>query len=141
MLSNYISFNAARFVKDYYKIIEIVDGLRKQLNDIDYVRSVPTDADKVQTSPTGDQVEKLVLRRIAIEERIKDYQWHIKTFEKAYNYLQTDEQKVIDEFFTHDSKTDAVASLEQMGISRSRAYEIRKQALEKISNFIAGVSL
>lgn len=140
MLNEYITFNAAKFVKDYYKYIEIVDGLRAQLNDIDYIRSVPTDADRVQTSPTGDQVEKLVLRRIAIEERIQNYTWHIKTYEKAYNDLLPDEKKVLDEFFTADSKMDAVLNLEDKGIPRSTAYNIRKQALEKIAESVAGVS-
>lgn len=141
MLNDYITFNAAKFVKDYYKAIHIVDELRNQLNDIDYIRSVPTDADKVQTSPTGDQVEKLVLRRIAIQERIDNYEWHIKTYEKAQNDLETNERKVLEEFFTAPSKTDAVANLEEQGISRSQAYIIRKQALDKIAESVAGISL
>lgn len=141
MLNDYITFNAAKFVKDYYKAIHIVNELRKQLNDIDYIRSVPTDADKVQTTPTGDQVEKLVLRRIAIQERIDNYAWHIKTFEKAQNDLLPMERKVLEEFFTADTKTDAVVNLEQNGISKTNAYNIRKQALEKIAESVAGISL
>lgn len=141
MLNDYISFNAAKFVKDYYRYIEIVDRLRAQLDDLDYVRSVPTDADKVQTSPKGDQIEKLVLRRIAIEERIDNYTWHIKTFEKAQNDLLPDERRVIEEFFTADTKMDAVVNLEQHGISQTNAYKIRKQALEKIAESVAGISL
>ena len=141
MLNDYLTFNAAKFVKDYYKAIRIVDGLRRQLNDIDYIKSVPTDIDRVQTSPTGDQVEKLVLRRIAIEERIRNYEWHIKTYEMAQNDLLPDERMVLEEFFTSTSKTDAVSNLENRGISRSNAYLIRKQALEKIAESVAGVSL
>lgn len=141
MINDYLSFNAAKFVKDYYKYVEIVNKLRQQLNDIDYIRSVPTDADKVQTSPTGDQVEKLVLRRIAIEEKIHDYTWHIKTFEKARDSLMPNERKVLDEFFTADTKMDAVSNLEQHGISRANAYAIRKQALEKIAEAVAGISI
>lgn len=141
MLNDYITFNAAKFVKDYYKAIRIVDELRSQLNDIDYIRSVPTDADKVQTSPAGDQVEKLVLRRLAIQERIDNYEWHIKTYEKAQNYLLPSERTVIEEFFTAPSKTDAVTNLEEHGISRSQAYIIRKQALDKIAESVAGISL
>lgn len=141
MLNDYLTFNAAKFVKDYYKAIRIVDGLRRQLNDIDYIKSVPTDIDRVQTSPTGDQVEKLVLRRIAIEERIRNYEWHIKTYEMAQNDLLPDERMVLEEFFTSTSKTDAVSNLENLGISRSNAYLIRKQALEKIAESVAGVSL
>lgn len=141
MINDYISFNSAKFVKDYYKAIRIVDELRSQLNDIDYIRSVPTDADKVQTSPTGDQVEKLVLRRLAIQERIDNYEWHIKTYEKAQNSLEPNERKVLEQFFTAPSKTDAVAILEESGISRSQAYNIRKQALDKIAESVAGVSL
>lgn len=141
MLNEYITFNAAKFVKDYYKYIEIVDGLRAQLNDIDYIRSVPTDADKVQTSPTGDQVEKLVLRRIAIEERIQNYTWHIKTYEKAQADLLPDEKMVLEEFFTAESKALAVDKLETKGISQTAAYKIRKQALEKIAEAVAGIAL
>lgn len=141
MINDYISFNSAKFVKDYYKAIRVVSELRKQLNDIDYIKSVPTDADKVQTSPTGDQVEKLVLRRIAIQERIDNYEWHIKTYEKAQSDLETNERKVLEEFFTATSKTDAVANLEEKGISRSQAYIIRKQALDKIAESVAGISL
>lgn len=140
MINDYITFNAAKFVKDYYKAIHIVDELRNQLNDIDYIRSVPTDADKVQTSPTGDQVEKLVLRRIAIQERIDNYTWHIKTFEKAQNDLLPTERKVLEEFFTADTKMDAVVNLEEFGISQTNAYKIRKQALEKIAESVAGIS-
>lgn len=140
MISDYISFNAAKFVKDYYRYIQIVDDLKAKLNEIDYIRSVPTDADKVQTSPKGDQIEKIIIRRIAIEERINDHMAHIKTFEKAYNDLLPDEKKVLDEFFTADSKMDAVLNLEDKGIPRSTAYNIRKQALEKIAESVAGVS-
>lgn len=141
MLNDYITFNAAKFVKDYYRATRIVDELRNQLNDIDYIRSVPTDADKVQTTPTGDQVEKLVLRRIAIQERIDNYTWHIKTFEKAQNDLLPTERKVLEEFFTADTKMDAVVNLEELGISQTNAYKIRKQALEKIAESVAGISL
>ena len=141
MLNDYVTFNSARFVKDYYKAIHVVDNLRRQLADIEYIRSVPTDADRVQTSPTGDQVEKLVLRRIAIEERIHNYEWHIKTFEMAQNDLLPEEKMVLEEFFTAETKTDAVANLEQRGIARTSAYSIRKQALEKIAESVAGVSL
>jgi hypothetical protein len=141
MLNEYITFNAAKFVKDYYRYIEIVDGLRAQLNDIDYIRSVPTDADKVQTSPTGDQVEKLVLRRIAIEERIQNYTWHIKTYEKAQNDLLPSERMVLEEFFTSESKARAIDKLEAKGISKTAAYEIRKQALQKIAEAVAGIAL
>lgn len=141
MLNDYITFNSAKFVKDYYKAIHIVDNLRQQLSDITYIQSVPTDADKVQTSPTGDQVEKLVLRRIAIEERIANYTWHIQTFEKAQNDLLPDEKRVLEEFFTADTKMDAVVNLEEHGISQTNAYKIRKQALEKIAESVAGISL
>lgn len=140
MLNDYITFNAAKFVKDYYKAIHIVANLQSQLNDIDYIRSVPTDADKVQTSPTGDQVEKLVLRRIAIQERIDNYTWHIKTFEMAQNDLLPNERKVLEEFFTADTKMDAVVNLEECCISQTQAYKIRKQALEKIAESVAGIS-
>ena len=139
MINDYVSFNAARFVKDYYKYIGIVDGLKEQLHELDYIRSVPTDSDKVLSTPKADQVEKLVLRRIAIEEKIEQYQWHIETFEKAYNDLLTDEKKVIEVFFTSDSKASAIATLAKKGIPQSTAYIIRKQALEKISYLISGL--
>ena len=140
MLNDYITFNSARFVKDYYKCKRIVEELQRQLDELTYIRSVPTDADKVQTSPKGDQVEKLALRRMAIEERMHDCNLHIEAYETARDYLLPIEKTVIEEFFTSDTKQDATDKLEDKGISRSTAYIIRKQALEKIALHVAGVS-
>lgn len=140
MISEYVSFNAARFVKDYYKAKGIVRRLEEQLNSMDFITGVSTDRDAVQTSRGTSQTEGLALRRIALEDRIAGYRDHIETCEKAFKCLTEDEREVIEQFFTSSTKTAATVKLAERGISRTVAYEIRTRALKKIAEDVSGIT-
>lgn len=140
MLEDYLTFNAAKFVKDYYRALRSIEGLQRSLEDINYISALNMEKEKVQVSPSGSPVEAAVLRRDAIESKIANYQWHIDTYLNAEKRLTQDEKTVLDIFFQNENKLAAIASLEHHGYSRSTAYELRKAALEKISLSVAGIS-
>lgn len=140
MLEDYLTFNAAKFVKDYYRALKSIEGLQRQLEDVNFISALNMEKEKVKVSPSGSPVEAAVLRREAIESRIADYQWHIDTYQNAEKRLLPDEKLVLDTFFQTDNKLAAIATLEHQGFPRRTAYTIRKEALEKISLSVAGIS-
>ena len=140
MIEEYLTFNAARFVKDYYRYKKIIPELKKQLDDVVDIKAIPIGQDKVQSSPDKSQVENIILRRVAIQEKIDRYARHCEAYQNAEKRLLPDEKMVLDTFFTASTKTAAIVILENEGISRTTAYNIRKAALDKIASAIAGVS-
>lgn len=140
MISDYVTFNAAKYVRDYYRYKRIVAELERQLNNMEYISGVATDRDAVQTSRGTSQTEGLALRRIALEVKVADYKEHIETCQKALESLNAEERMVIEEFYTSSTKTAATVHLAEHGISRTTAYEIRNQALQKIAEFVSGIS-
>lgn len=139
MIEKYVTFNAKRFLVDYYKNQHLIHVLEHKLEDIISISSPPTDTDRVQSSPSGSKVELQAIQRMAIQERIAECKEQVDACEKALRTLTEEERDIIEVFFHNDKEIPAVEILEASGISKSTAYAIRKSALDKISTFVAGV--
>lgn len=139
MISDYVNFDAEKYVRDYYKARESITELERQLDAMEYISAVATDRDAVQTSRGTSQTEGLALRRMALEERIAGYREHVETCQAAFKSLRQDEMMVIEQFFTAPTKTAATVRLEEVGISRAVAYRIRNRALKTIAAAVSGI--
>lgn len=139
MISDYVNFDAEKYVRDYYKAREAITELERQLDAMEYISAVATDRDVVQTSRGTSQTEGLALRRMALEEKIAGYREHVETCQKAFESLKRDEMMVIEQFFTAPTKTAATVRLEEVGISRAVAYRIRNRALKTIAAAVSGI--
>ena len=139
MIEDYIVFNSAKFIKDYYRRKRQVVKLQQQLDDISMLHGSPTNKEKVQSMNTESPVEVIVLRRAAIQEQIDKCNEHIEAYEEARKRLTQDETVVIDQFFSGKNPNAVIVYLEHQGISRASAYRIRNEALNKIALEVAGI--
>lgn len=139
MISNYVTFNVKKFVKDYYRYRALIPELEAKLESILYPPPAPIDADKVQVTPDGSKTERLALQRITLAERLADYRTHVQTCEQALQALTDEEKEVIRVFFDPEIKEPATDVLQSKGYSKSTAYNIRGQALDKIAEIVSGV--
>lgn len=139
MIEDYVTFNAAKFVKDYHKCEKQIRKLEQQLENMDMMNVSLTTRERVQSSNKSSPVETLVLRRAAIQEKIARYKEHIETYQKAEKSLTREEKYVLDQFFSGRNINAVLVDFEAKGISRGRAYRTRDAALNKIAHEVAGV--
>lgn len=134
MIHNYIRLDINKFIADYYFKRSVLPSLKTQLESMDGMTGI-TYKERVQESPSHDNVEKIVIARDCIRTQIEDAEEHIKTYEAARELLTDTERTVIDIFFTSENKTEATAYLEvELGISTRSAYYTRNNALNKLSS-------
>ena len=134
MISSYISFDIVKYLKDYYYYLGVIKDIEAKYESLDGLKAIDISKDKVQSSPTVYETEKIALQRVELSRRIADYRDHITTCENAILRLTEEEQKVVDCFFNPKTRVDYY----EIGLSRASAYRIRKDALEKLSLWISG---
>lgn len=138
-LTPYFNFSAERFCKDYNFKMALLKSFREQLEDLTGEKGVEIKTDRVQSSPESDQIEKLVIMRINLEEKIQDIENYFEIYNSVMAVLDPDEKMAIDFFFNMSWDSErAVAEMAEFGISRSAAYRLRESALNKIKSFLAG---
>jgi len=86
MLENYIDYRIDKLIADYEVNKITLINLKTQLEDLDGWSS-GNQGERVQSSPSGDGMDKILIRRNQIEGTIAEY-------EKILNYV--DESKVDD---------------------------------------------
>ena len=128
MISEYLEFNVARFVKDCFEKEKILPSLKAQLEDLDGQRGIDTSRDKVQESANLDNVHNVAMLRIKLENRIEDCEKDIAALKKAMKALTPDEHEAVVICFNGDSIT---RQRQERNIEERTLFNRRKKALEK----------
>lgn len=134
MIAKYISFDITKFLRDYYYFKGIIEDLQSKYDSLDGLKAIDISKEKVQSKPTEFEVEKIAIQRVELSRRIADYRDHIATAESAILRLTEEEQKVVDCFFNPRTRVTYM----ELGLSRSAAYGIRKEALSQLAFLIIG---
>ena len=135
MIRNYLDFNIAKFVKDCYEHQKQLPALIEQYNNLDGLKGIDPSRDKVQTSPNNDAMDKLVVLRINLAERIEDYQSDINLLKTAFQCLTEDEQEAIDICFNGRPISEQCY---MRNIEERTLYRHRKKALAKLTSALIG---
>lgn len=134
IIGEYAEFNAERFCSDYWtKKAELKKLQIKYDAEIDATPDINTD--RVKASKELHPIETTVIRRANLEYRIKNLQAYIDLYLAALKTLDSEEQAVIDAFFS-PLVVGGIRSLEKQGISERRAYRLRLSAFGKIKDFV-----
>jgi hypothetical protein len=90
----------------------LLKSFREQLEDLTGEKGVEIKTDRVQSSPESDQIEKLVIMRINLEEKIKDIENYFEIYNSVIAVLDPDEKMAIDFFFNMSRDSErAVAEM------------------------------
>lgn len=137
MIEEYIKFDAEKFCKDYRQKKADYKRLMKSKDDALDISAVDPSRGHVQTSGTQSTVETAVLIRAAKDAQLQDLKSYLNAYNVAIGYLDEDEKMIVDAFFNH-ARTGAktLLVLENVGISKTVAYQIRHRALQKIKTAV-----
>lgn len=137
MIEEYIKFDAEKFCKDYRQKKADYKRLMKSKDDALDISAVDPSRGHVQTSGTHSTVETAVLIRAAKDAQLQDLKSYLNAYNVAIGYLDEDEKMIVDAFFNH-ARTGAktLLVLENVGISKTVAYQIRHRALQKIKTAV-----
>lgn len=135
----YVSFNVKRFLKDY-NIKQISrKNLKSELEDADGQSGIDFSRPRVQTSDTSDIVPELAALRLNIENKLALIDSYFHYYDSAMEALTEDELMAINIFFNKNySYDEAINAFEENGISKTQAYRLRQNALDKITNTLLG---
>lgn len=135
MISEYLEFNVARFVKDCFEKEKMLPSLKAQLEDLDGQRGIDTSRDKVQESANLDNVHNVAMLRIKLENRIEDCEKDIAALHHAIAALTEEEREAVYICFNGESITQ---QRQERNIEERTLFRRRKQALEKINRALIG---
>ena len=135
MISEYLEFNVARFVKDCFEKEKMLPSLKAQLEDLDGQRGIDTSRDKVQESMNLDNVHKVAMLRIKLENRIEDYENDIANLKKAMLILTDKEKEAVEIFFNGRNVEE---QCQERNLEKRTAYNWRKDALAKLLKVLGG---
>lgn len=134
---NYISFDIERFVVDYFYKKQYLPERTKELLDI--TQESPTIGERVKTSNLPDPTYTIAVRRLNLSNIVKDYENHVRLYEKATKQLTEEEKKVIEACYSNNNKELPLRTkIEKLGYKRTKFYYVRDTALKKISRYIIG---
>lgn len=102
------------------------------------VKAIRYDVDRVQTSPDGDRMADIISGIVGAEDKLyKKVKDLMKKEDEARDYLlqlQEEQERVLVIHYFNDLKWEDVA--EQTGYSLSRVYEIKNEALNKLTELL-----
>ena len=137
MIEEYIKFDAEKFCKDYRRKKADYNRLQEAKKDALGISAVDPSRGNVQTSGTESSVETAVLVRAAKDAQLQDLKSYLNAYNVAIGYLDDEEKKIIDAFFNHARTGEkTLLVLENVGISKTVAYQIRHRALQKIKTAV-----
>ena len=102
------------------------------------VKAIRYDVDRVQTSPDGDRMADIISGIVGAEDKLyKKVKDLMRKEDEARDYLlqlQEEQERVLVIHYFNDLKWEDVA--EQTGYSLSRVYEIKNEALNKLTELL-----
>lgn len=136
MISEYIVFDTKHFIKKTLEREKILPELKQRCAEIDGVSSIDFEKDKVKQSLRNDRLVNIVIDRIRLEEKIKNYEADCQKLKKAIETLTETEKEVFKIYFIEIGNTEIL--LNKIGLSTQTGYRIRKNILDKIEAVICG---
>jgi hypothetical protein len=135
MLAEYLDFDVESFVRETFIRAGRLPSMRASLDDLDGQKAVDTSRDKVQESPSFDNVHNIAMLRIKLEIEIADIEKDYQKLKKAMATLTEKEREAIDICF---SGKNIKAQCLQRDILERTLFNHRKTALRKIKQAIIG---
>lgn len=136
MISEYINFDTKHFIKKTLEREKILPELKRRYVELDGVSSIDFEKDKVKQSLRNDQMVNIVIDRIRLGEKIKNYEADCLKLKMAIETLTETEKEVFKIYFIEIGNTEIL--LNDIGLSTQTGYRIRKNILDKIEAVICG---
>lgn len=136
MISEYIVFDTKHFIKKTLEREKILPELKRRYAELDGVSSIDFEKDKVKQSLRTDRMVNLVIDRIRLDEKIKNYEADCLKLKMAIETLTEIEKEVFKIYFIEIGNTEIL--LKNIGLSTQTGYRIRKNILDKIEAAICG---
>lgn len=136
MISEYIVFDTKHFVKKTLEREKILPELKRRYAELDGVSSIDFEKDRVDQSLRNDRMVNIVIDRIRLEEKIKNYEADCLKLKMAIETLTETEKEVFKIYFIEIGNTEIL--LNKLGLSTQTGYRIRKDVLDKIEAVICG---
>lgn len=100
--------------------------------------------DSVPVRGGGNRREDALINNIAnrteLEWAMKEAKGWVDIVESGLSALDTEERHILDRFFIHRTKGNADRLCEELGVEKTRVYELRNQALRKFTLALYGVT-
>lgn len=136
MISEYINFDTKHFIKKTLEREKILPELKQRYAEIDGVSGVDFEKDRVNQSLRNDRMVNIVIDRIRLDEKIKNYEADCLKLKMAIETLTATEKEVFKIYFIETGNTEIL--LNDIGLSMQSGYRIRKNILDKIEKVICG---
>lgn len=136
MISEYIVFDTKHFIKKTLEREKILPELKRRYAEIDGVSSIDFEKDRVNQSLRSDRMVNIVIDRIRLAEKIKNYEADCLKLKMAIETLTETEKEVFKIYFIEIGNTEIL--LNSTGLSMQSGYRIRKNILDKIEKVICG---
>lgn len=96
--------------------------------------------ERVQTSPSNNAMDNLIIRREQVQKQIDEYESTLEIYNKAWESLNEQEQFILREFLQkNQSKVMACEMVRQKYfIQPSKIYELRRDALRRMRKLVFG---
>ena len=139
MLDKYIDYRVDKLIEDYEVNRITLINLRTQLEEADGWASGER-GERVQSSPNGDGMDKLLIRRNQIQGTIDEYEKMFEVYDRAWNALNEREQYVLTQFYQKNQSKEMACEMvrQKYYIERSMAHNVRKEALDRMKQLIWG---
>lgn len=139
MFNKYIDYRTDKLIEDYEDNKITLQNLKSQLEAADGWGGGQS-SERVQSSPCGDGMDKLLIRRNQLQGAIEEYEKILDVYDRAWNQLNEQEKFVLTEFLQkNQSKISACEAVRQKYfIQPSRVYDIRREALSHMSKLVFG---
>lgn len=136
-ISNYLHFDAHRFVKEHPKRLEKIRELTERLADVLDESGDPL-AEKVTRSANDSPTERAAEKRAKIQAQIDDLEAIEELYHSALKILSEDELKALTLFYSLQPWV-FIHRMGREGYGRTKAYELRRSALDKIRSYLTSL--
>ena len=99
LFEQYIYYDVKRLIREYPKLKDTLKQMKSRLATMDGSRGIDYETDRVTTSPTNNQLVNLVARRIALENKIADYEQSLTDYENAWRLLSDQDREILALFY------------------------------------------
>jgi DNA-directed RNA polymerase specialized sigma24 family protein len=135
MLADYLTLNVDRFVRKTIERYQRLPSLRANLDALDGQKAVDTTRDKVQESPSYDNVHNIAMLRLKLEDEISDIEQDYQTLKKAMATLTDKEREAIVICYSGEN---IIAQCLERDIQERTIHNRRNSAIEKIEHALIG---
>lgn len=136
MISEFVKFDTKHFIQKTLERQNSLPELKQRYAELDGIASVDFEKDRVDQSPSNNQMVNIVADRIRLKEKIKNYELDCQKLETALKTLSKTEKRVFQIYFVECGNLDDMLS--DIGLSIQTGYRIRKTILTKIEKVICG---